>query len=47
MAPVVLVRILPSRREHGVRVGGRAAAPARQDPHRQAARQDQLAGQPG
>lgn len=47
MAPVVLVRVLPARREHGVCVRGRATTPARAHAHRQATRQDQLARQPG
>lgn len=46
MAPVVLVRVLPARREHGVRVGGRAAAPARAHAHGQAACQAQRVRQP-
>ncbi|KOB78976.1 Uncharacterized protein OBRU01_01428 [Operophtera brumata] len=33
MAPVVFVRVLPSRREHGVRVRRRAATPARAHAH--------------
>lgn len=44
VAPVVLVRVLPARREHGVRVGGRAPAPARAHAHRQAAGAPALAG---
>lgn len=46
VALVVLVRVLPSRREHGVRVGGRAATPARAHAHYQATRQGQLARPP-
>lgn len=47
MAPFVFVRVLLARREHCVRVCGRAPTPARQDAHRQAPRQGQRARQPG
>lgn len=43
VAPVVLVRVLPARREHGVRVRGRAPAPARAHAHAQAPRAHQRA----
>lgn len=33
VAPVFLIRVLPARREYGVRVCGRQAAPARKDAH--------------
>ena len=46
VAPVVLVRVLPARREHGVRVGGRAPAPARAHAHRQAPRAPARAARP-